>query len=102
MHWLTVEQTGILTQELARASVVRPHHPQPLSDFYERKIEKNTIKGAYGIRSKKDKRVISKLLQHLPEGSTASLARRPQSADTNADEANEQVMSSIEEVAEQQ
>lgn len=71
---MTLPYTGVLAEELTRSQVVRPYHPQPITDFYERKIEKRKMRGLYGYGKKKDNDIINRILEKLPEGSTVGLA----------------------------
>jgi len=65
---------GVLAQELTRAQVVRPHRPQPVTDFYERKVDKTRVRGLYGYGKKQDNEVFARILEKLPEGSIVGLA----------------------------
>lgn len=52
-----------------------PYEPQPLSDFYERRIVRNeTTSTVYGLRNWKHGKVVERVLNALPEGSTEGLA----------------------------
>lgn len=53
---------------------MRPHVPQPLTDFYERTVRKKKGRGLYGYGKKQDNEVINRILEKLPEGSAVGLA----------------------------
>lgn len=85
---------GVLAEELVKAQMVRPNCPQPVTDFYERKVEKTKMRGLYGYGRREDNELIDRILERLPEGSTAGLASQKaddatlqlDSSDTQMDE----------------